>query len=340
MAAIERRLPSLVILDIWLQGSRLDGLELLDLIKSHHPSLPVIMISGHGNIETAVAAIKRGAYDFIEKPFKADRLLVLVDRAIEAARLRRENLDLRMRSGADEDPVGNSTAMTLVRQTIEKVAPTGSRVLIMGPPGSGKEVVARLLHRRSRRAGGPFVVVNAATMAPERMEMELFGVDDGGADGTAARAGLFEQAHGGTLFLDEIGELPREVQAKLLRVIENHEFQRVGSSKTEKTDVRLICATNRNLAEHVRLGNFRKDLYYRINLLALKMPPLRERREDIPMLVKHFSKTRVSHAAVDKLIGYEWPGNLRQLKNVLTRAEVLHEPKILEDRHLDLDEES
>ena len=340
MAAIERRLPSLVILDIWLQGSRLDGLELLDLIKSHHPSLPIIMISGHGNIETAVAAIKRGAYDFIEKPFKADRLLVLVDRAIEAARLRRENLDLRMRSGTDEDPVGSSTAMTLVRQTIEKVAPTGSRVLIMGPPGAGKEVVARLLHRRSRRAGGPFVVVNAATMAPERMEMELFGVEDGGADGTSSRAGLFEQAHGGTLFLDEIAEMPLETQAKILRVLVDQTFERVGGGTRVQVDVRVVSASNRDLRTEIAAGRFREDLYHRLSVVPVRVPSLAERRDDIPLLAEHFMR-RLARAhglppreigpdAMAALQAHDWPGNVRQLRNICERLLIL----AMDDAHV------
>ncbi len=235
--------------------------------------------------------------------------------------------------------VGLSRPILDFKKNLLKVALTSHPLLLTGENGTGKDLAANLAHELSGRKGR-FVAVNCSAIPANLAETQLFGSLKGAYTDAENREGYFQEAESGTLFLDEIGELPREVQAKLLRVIENHEFQRVGSSKTEKTDVRLICATNRNLAEHVRLGNFRKDLYYRINLLALKMPPLRERREDIPMLVKHFSKTRVSHAAVDKLIGYEWPGNLRQLKNVLTRAEVLHEPKILEDRHLDLDEES
>ena len=332
LAAIERRVPSLLILDIWLQGSRLDGLELLDLVKRHHPSLPVIMISGHGNIETAVAAIKRGAYDFIEKPFKADRLLVLVERAIEAARLRRENMDLRVRAGADEDLVGASSAINTVRQAVERVAPTGSRVMIMGPPGSGKEVVARLLHRRSRRAGGPFVVVNSATMAPERMEMELFGVEEGGADG-ASRPGLFEQAHGGTLFLDEVADMPPETQAKILRVLVDQTFERVGGRTRVQVDVRVVSASSRDLRAEIDSGRFREDLFHRLSVVPVRVPSLAERREDVPLLVEHFMR-RLAQAhglppreigpdAMAALQAHDWPGNVRQLRNICERLLIL-----------------
>jgi two-component system nitrogen regulation response regulator NtrX len=329
LAAIERRVPSLIILDIWLQGSRLDGLEVLDIVKRHHPNLPVIMISGHGNIETAVAAIKRGAYDFIEKPFKADRLLLLV----EAARLKRENLDLRQRSGQDDELVGASGAINLVRQTIEKVAPTGSRVMIMGPPGAGKEIVARLLHRRSRRASGPFIVVNSATMAPERLEMELFGVEDGaGLDG-ARRTGLFEQAHGGTLFLDEVADMPPETQAKILRVLVDQSFERVGGSARVQVDVRVVSASSRDLRAEIAAGRFREDLFHRLSVVPVRVPSLAERRDDIPHLAEHFMKRlALAHGLPPREIGpdamaalqaHDWPGNVRQLRNICERLLIL-----------------
>ena len=236
LAAIEARRPGLVVLDIWLQGSKLDGLELLDVIRDRHPDLPVVVISGHGNIETAVSAIKKGAYDFIEKPFKADRLILVVRRAIEAFKLRRENSELRVRAGDDTTLIGVSPALAQVRQTIDKVAPTNSRVLIAGPSGSGKEVVARLMHARSRRSGHAFVAINAANMAPERMETELFGTEESASG--PRKVGVFEQAHGGTLFLDEVAEMPLETQSKILRVLVDQTFERVGGGSRVKVDVR------------------------------------------------------------------------------------------------------
>jgi two-component system nitrogen regulation response regulator NtrX len=328
---IERRRPSLVILDIWLQGSRLDGLELLDLVKRQHPSLPVIVISGHGTVETAVAAIKRGAYDFIEKPFKADRLLLQVARAIEAARLRRENEELRQRAGGEAELVGVSAAIAGVRHAIDRVAPTNSRVLISGPPGSGKEVVARLLHARSRRSAGPFIVVNAATMAPERMEAELFGVEEGG--GGIGKIGTFEQAHGGTLFLDEVADMPLETQAKILRVLLDQTFERVGGATRVQVDVRVVSATSRDLAGEIGAGHFRQDLFHRLNVVPLRVPPLRERREDIPLLARYFMKREaeaqglppreIGEDAMAALQAAEWPGNVRELRNLIARLLIL-----------------
>src|SRR5690606_33487783 len=237
LAALSERRPSLVILDIWLQGSRLDGLELLSLIKDRDPSLPVIMISGHGNVETAVAAIKRGAYDFIEKPFESDQLLFLVQRATEAERLRRENEELLERAGLDLELTGSSPAINNVRNVLKKVAATGSRVLITGPAGSGKEVAARLLHHWSPRANAPFVVIGAASMEPERVEVELFGLEK---DGVVVKTGLFEQAHGGSLLLDEVGDMPLHTQAKVLRVLTDQVFQRVDGTRNVRVDVRVI----------------------------------------------------------------------------------------------------
>lgn len=285
--AVERRRPTMAILDIWLQGSDMDGLEVLERLKSIHPELPVIVISGHGNIETAVAAIKRGAYDYLEKPFKADRLIIQVQRAIEAANLRRENAELRQRAGGDLDLVGRSPAMNGVRQAIERVAPTNSRVLISGPPGSGKELVARMLHMRSRRAEGPFVVLNAASMAPERMEAELFGIEEGapGAE-NGRRIGTFEQAHGGTLFIDEVADMPQETQAKILRVLVEQSFERVGGRAKVQVDVRVVSATARDLQAEIEQGRFRQDLFHRLNVVPLRVPSLADRREDIPALVE------------------------------------------------------
>jgi two-component system nitrogen regulation response regulator NtrX len=328
LEAIHNRRPTLVILDIWLQGSKMDGLELLDAIKQQHPNLPVIVISGHGNIETAVAAIKRGAYDFIEKPFKADRLLLVVERAIEAARLRRENEELRIRAGDPSELVGASSAINAVRQAIERVAPTGSRVLITGPAGSGKEVVARQIHVRSRRSEGPFIILNCASMRPDRMEIELFGAEPGaqGPD-SPAKIGTFEQAHGGTLLLDEVADMPLETQGKIVRVLQEQTFERVGGRSRVSVDVRVIAASNRDLAAEIAAGRFREDLYYRLNVVPIRVPALRERREDIPELTRYFMHRAATAAgmvprafgedAMVALQAYDWPGNVRQLRNVV-----------------------
>jgi two-component system, NtrC family, nitrogen regulation response regulator NtrX len=326
--AIRSRQPSLVILDIWLEGSDRDGLALLDQIALEHPGVPVVMISGHGNIETAVSAIKRGAYDFIEKPFQTDRLLLIVRRAIEAAQLRRENQELRSRAGSDDELIGESHVINQVRQAIKRVAPTGSRVLITGPAGAGKEVVARQLHRLSLRAEGPFVVINAATMAPDRFEMELFGVERGVLGPDAPRtSGTFERAHDGTLFLDNVADMPLETQGKILRALQEQTFYRVGGNTPVQVDVRVIAAANRDLTAEIADGNFREDLYYRLNVVPLAVPSLAERREDIAFLTRHFVERAaglhglpprsVSDDAMASLQAAEWPGNVRQLRNVV-----------------------
>lgn len=333
LAAISERLPSLVVLDIWLQGSRLDGIELLEDLKQRHPGLPVVMISGHGNIETAVAAIKRGAYDFIEKPFQADQLLLVVQRATENERLRRENEELRFRAGIETELTGSSTVLNNVRATLKRVAATGSRVLIDGPPGSGKEVAARLLHQWSSRASGPFVVVAAARLHPDRFEEELFGSE---ADSEPIRVGLFEQAHGGTLFLDEVGDMPLPTQGKILRVLTEQMFQRVGGVRSVRVDVRVVSATARDLATEIANGRFREDLFYRLSVVPVRLPSLQERREDIAELAEHFlaklaaerriATPRVSDDAMAALQAYDWPGNIRQLRNVIERTLILTPP--------------
>ncbi len=331
LRSIQERKPALVVLDIWLQGSKLDGLELLDVIKRDYPDMATVMISGHGNIETAVSAIKRGAYDYIEKPFTADRLILVVQRALEAARLRRENEELRLRVGGGPELIGHSVSVAQVRQTIERVAPTGSRVLIYGPAGSGKEVVARLLHARSRRADGPFIVINAASIAPERMERELFGVEEG-ADGRR-KIGVFEEAHGGTLLIDEVGDMPLETQNKILRVLVEQSFCRVGGTTKVEVDVRVISATSRDLREAINEGRFREDLYHRLNVVPIRVPPLTERREDIPCLAEHFMEKlaassglparKVGPDAMAALQAHDWPGNIRQLRNIIERLLIL-----------------
>jgi two-component system nitrogen regulation response regulator NtrX len=327
--AIDDRRPSLVLLDVWLQGSKMDGLQLLEQIKRRDPTLPVLMISGHGNLDTAVAAIREGAVDFIEKPFKADRLLHLVGKATETDRLRREVANLRTQLGPDDQLDGTSVAINTVRATLKRVAPTGSRVMITGPAGVGKEIAARMIHNWSPRAGSPFIVLSAAMMSPERVEEELFGAEQGGV----SRPGLLEQAHGGTIFLDEIADMPATTQAKILRVLTDQSYTRVGGQRPVKVDVRVLSATSRNLADEISAGRFREDLYYRLNVVPVRIPALRERREDIPELVNHFlarfaaerriQTPELSKEAMAALQAHDWPGNVRQLRNIIERTLIL-----------------
>ena len=327
--AIDDRRPSLVLLDVWLQGSKLDGLQLLEQIKRRDATLPVLMISGHGNLDTAVAAIREGAVDFIEKPFKADRLLHLVGRATETDRLRREVATLRTQLGPDDQLDGTSVAINTVRATLKRVAPTGSRVMITGPAGVGKEIAARMIHNWSPRAAAPFIVLSAAMMSPDRVEEELFGSEQGGV----SRPGLLEQAHGGTIFLDEIADMPATTQAKILRVLTDQSYTRVGGQRPVKVDVRVLSATSRNLADEIAASRFREDLYYRLNVVPVRLPPLRERREDIPELVNHFlarfaaerriQTPELSKEAIAALQAHDWPGNVRQLRNIIERTLIL-----------------
>lgn len=331
LSEVATRRPSLVILDIWLQGSKLDGLDLLLEIKQRVPDLPVVIISGHGNIETAVAAIKRGAYDYIEKPFNADRLLLVVSRALENIRLKRENENLKGRSGLDSELIGQSAAVRTLKQTLKKIAPTNSRVMIMGPMGAGKELVARTLHAMSTRANGPFVVLSAATMAPERLEENLFGVEP--VDGRGQSVGALEEAHGGTLYIDEVADMPLETQAKILRVLLDQTFQRVGGTKKVKVDVRLLSSTARDLHAAIAAQTFREDLFHRLGVVPVRVPALAERREDIPLLIAHFAQAfsnasgqaarRFADDAIAVLQTREWPGNVRELRNNVERIMIL-----------------
>lgn len=330
LAQIDERRPSLVLLDVWLYGSPMDGLEVLDEIKQREPELPVIIFSGHGNIDTAVSAVSRGAMDFIEKPFEAERLLLLVARATETERLRRENTRLREGFAQGEEFNGNSTIINHVRATLKRVAGTGSRVLITGPAGAGKEVAARLLHSWSPRAENAFVVVNSARITPERFEQELFGEE---VDGKLERAGLLETADGGTLYLDEVADMPLSTQARILRVLTEQSFVRIGGNRQIGVDVRVVSSTSRDLQQEMEDKRFREDLFYRLNVVPVAIPSLCERRDDVPALANHFftrysadqgiAPPKVSADTMAALQAYDWPGNVRQLRNVVERTIIL-----------------
>jgi two-component system nitrogen regulation response regulator NtrX len=330
LAAIDERRPSLVLLDVWLHGSEMDGLELLDAIKVREPNLPVIIFSGHGNIDTAVSAVSRGAMDFIEKPFEAERLLLLVERATETEQLRRENSRLREGVWGTSEFTGSSAAINNVRATLKRVANTGSRVLISGPAGAGKEVAARLLHSWSNRADGAFVLVNSARITPERFEQELFGEE---VDGKQVRPGLLEMADGGTLYLDEVADMPLSTQARILRVLTDQSFVRVGGTRQIGVDVRVVSSTTRDLTVEMEEKRFREDLFYRLNVVPIAIPSLSERRDDIPMLAEHFftrystdqgvPPPEISEEAMAALQAYDWPGNVRQLRNLVERTIIM-----------------
>jgi two-component system nitrogen regulation response regulator NtrX len=331
--AVRQRRPALVILDVWLQGSDLDGLQVLEVIRREEPPIPVVMISGHGTIDTAVAAIKSGAYDFVEKPFKADRLLLVVDRAIEADRLRRENVTLRRRAGGDVAFVGASSAAVNVRSQIDKVAPTGSRVLIAGSSGAGKEAVARLIHQGSKRADGPFIIVNCSAMPPERLEIELFGTEDEPGAEALHVSGAFELAHSGTLLLKEVSDMPAALQNRLARLLQEQFYLRADGKTRVEVDVRVLASTSRSIPEEIAAGNFREDLYHRLNVVSLRVPALSERREDIPELATHLlgrvadatglPRRVIGEDTLAALQGHDWPGNVRQLRNVVERLLIL-----------------
>lgn len=327
---VDQKRPSLVLLDVWLHGSQMDGLEVLDAIKAREPDLPVIIFSGHGNIDTAVSAVSRGAMDFIEKPFEAERLLHLVERATETERLRRENTRLKQGVVQGEEFTGNSGAINAVRATLKRVAGTGSRVLISGPAGAGKEVAARLLHSWSTRADHAFVIVNSARITPERFEEELFGEE---SEGKLLRPGLLEMADGGTLYLDEVADMPLSTQARILRVLTEQSFVRVGGSRQIAVDVRVVSSTARDLSVEMEEKRFREDLFYRLNVVPVVIPSLAERRDDVPALATHFfaryaseqgiAPPDIGEEAMAALQAYDWPGNVRQLRNVVERTIIL-----------------
>lgn len=336
---IQSRVPSLVILDILLKDSSMDGIEMLKLLSDQYPGLIVIVISGHANIEIAVNALKLGAYEFLEKPFKAKRLLLTVQRALESIKLKREIRELKIRAVSDHKIIGDSSVINKLRQNIDKVAKTGSRVLISGPPGSGKELAARQIHLQSARKDSPFVIVNASTLSPENVETELFGIEN--RDGTIEKIGVFEKAHTGTLLIDEIAEMPIATQAKLLRVLIDQSFMRFGGSKEVNVDVRLISLTNKNLRDEINKGNFREDLYHRLNVVSIDIPSLQERVEDIKILAEYFNSSfslslglshkKIKDSTLNFLVSHEWPGNVRELKNIIERINILGSDEITRD---------
>lgn len=327
--ALANKVPEAVILDIWLKDSDLDGLGILETVKRKYPDVPVIMISGHGNIETAINSLRMGAYDYIEKPFKQDRLLHILSRAIEAARLKAENNKLKRNTGTYQNLlIGNSPSVVQLRQAIDRVAPTGSRVFITGPAGSGKETIANLVHEKSQRAGRPFLTVNAASLSPDTVEHELFGTEDNkDINSPPRKVGIFEIAHGGTIYIDEITDIPMSIQGKLVRFLQDKSFERVGGNRKIEVDVRVIAASCHDVQEEIRAGRLREDLFYRLSVVPLKAPPLKERREDIPLLCDYFMKIssdvsklpprKLSDDAIAALQAYEWPGNVRQLRNMI-----------------------
>ena len=332
LEALKARRPSLVVLDVWLQNSELDGLDLLAIMQREHPLVPVVMISGHGTIETAVSAIKLGAYDFVEKPFKADRLLLVVERAIEAAHLKRENEELRLRAGREAELIGTSSTLTHMLQAIDRVAPTNSRVLVTGPAGAGKEVVARLVHARSRRASGPFVGLSCATTRPERLEIELFGCEPGIEGRGALARSVPSSRHMAARCCWTRSPTLRSRRKARLSVRSRSRALSV-SAATPACKSMVIASTNRDLAALMAAGRFREDLFYRLNVVPLRVPALKERRDDIPLLVHHFmqrmasssglSPRGISEDAMVALQTYDWPGNVRQLRNAVERLLIM-----------------
>ncbi|MEM9636347.1 MAG: sigma-54 dependent transcriptional regulator [Pseudomonadota bacterium] len=330
MAAINAEAPALIILDIWLKDSRMDGIDILKTVKRDNPDVPVVIISGHGNIEIAVAAIKQGAYDFIEKPFNIDQLLVVIRRAMETSRLRRENQSLRRRDVTKSEMIGSSAAFRALVSQLDKVTKSNGRVMLSGPAGCGKEVAARYIHANSNRAAAPFVTVNCAGVAPERMEEVLFGRE---TPERGVEPGLLEEAHSGVIYFDEVADMPVGTQSKILRVLVDQQFQRVGGNDKVRVDLRVISSTNRDLEQAIKAGTFREELYHRLNVVPIAVPSLEERREDIPALAAHFISEmntaqglpmrEISEDAEALMQTMVWPGNVRQLKNLVERVLIL-----------------
>ncbi|WP_432450159.1 sigma-54-dependent transcriptional regulator [Aliiroseovarius marinus] len=330
VAEVKAELPSLMILDIWLKDSDMDGIDILKMVKREHPEVPVVIISGHGNIEIAVAATKQGAYDFIEKPFNIDQLMVVIRRAMETSRLRRENTELKRRDGSPAEMIGSSAAFKALKSQLEKVTKSNGRVLLTGPAGVGKEMAARYVHMHSDRGAAPFVVVNSASIEAERMEEVLFGRE---CAERGVEPGLLEEANGGVLYFDEVADMPLGTQSKILRVLVDQRFQRVGGGDKVSVDLRVISSTNRDLQAEIDAGNFREELYHRLNVVPISVPPLSERREDIPVLAEYFLELfnknnglplrELAEEAGAMLQTLNWPGNVRQLKNMMERVLIL-----------------
>ncbi|WP_037315905.1 sigma-54-dependent transcriptional regulator [Ruegeria halocynthiae] len=330
MAEINSEPPGLLILDIWLKDSRMDGIDILKAVKRDNPDVPVVIISGHGNIEIAVAAIKQGAYDFIEKPFNIDQLMVVIRRAMETSRLRRENASLKRKEVTSSDMIGKSASFRAMQSQLDKVTKSNGRVMLSGPAGSGKEIAARYIHAHSNRANAPFVTVNCAGIEPERVEEVLFGRE---SSERGIESGLLEEAHGGVVYFDEVADMPMGTQSKILRVLVDQQFQRVGGSDKVRVDLRVISSTNRNLDAEIEADRFREELYHRLNVVPIAVPSLEERREDIPVLAQHFiemcnesqglTAREISEEAVALLQTMTWPGNVRQLKNLIERVLIL-----------------
>ena len=335
MAELNAGAPALMILDIWLKDSKMDGIDILTHVKRNNPEVPVVIISGHGNIEIAVAAIKQGAYDFIEKPFNIDQLMVVIRRAMETSRLRQENNQLRRKDVVTAEMIGQSAAFRSMQSQLDKVTRSNGRVMFSGPAGSGKEIAARYVHANSGRSGAPFVVVPCASIDPERMEQVLFGRE---TPDRGVEKGLLEEAHGGVIYFDEIADLPLGTQSKILRVLVDQQFTRLGGTDKVRVDLRVISATGRNLEDAIAAGSFRQELYHRLNVVPIAVPSLSERREDIPVLSEHFieelhslqglPKRVLSDEAAALMQTMHWPGNVRQLRNVIERVLILGDPQV------------
>ncbi|WP_322892531.1 MULTISPECIES: sigma-54 dependent transcriptional regulator [unclassified Yoonia] len=334
MAQIATETPALMILDIWLKDSSMDGIDILKAVKRDHPEVPIVIISGHGNIEIAVAAIKQGAYDFIEKPFNIDQLMVVIRRAMETSRLRRENSELKRGESVSAEMIGESAAFRTLKSQLDKVTKSNGRVMLTGPAGSGKEIAARYIHANSARASGPFITVSSASVAPDRMEEVLFGREDAGR---GIEHGLLEEANGGVIYFDEVADMPLGTQSKILRVLVDQRFQRVGGNDKVQVDLRVISSTNRDLSAAIAAGVFREELFHRLNVVPIAVPALEERREDIPVLAEHFIAQfntaqglplrKLADDARALLQTMHWPGNVRQLKNVMERVLILGESR-------------